>query len=557
MNRSLIIATCDFLILSIIAIANFESTGDSKESTPLQANQSITESLEQLIAKDLKQKDQSASNLEKYLKEKDAALLASQNREKDLKHKQNTLKEQERLLKNKLKLEQEKLKKEQQESLKKKIELDRMVKKQNLTKSELENNKKILADKNKDLSDINRKLKQRTSEIQQQKKQLELANQNKKLMEKMHRELNERLKEQKKSTQNKENQLTEKVSRLKDIESKNMTQQKEILELKNKLNKFKHQQLTANFDKQKLNEKLISLQKTKEQNQQLISQLNHLNKNLSQSKVDLQNSIENMFRKSQTEVSNQLVKHIQKNSRELSGTIEEQLKNNNRNIEKKLKENKSLTKHQVFNSYNEKNVTIIAKMTQKGLFSENQTQLEYPAILILHNGKVYASLHANHSPLTIRNLLKNYKSLNLLLKSDTTIQFDIIYSLKGFPNILFLESNSSTNIKTMSIESNLYNHEQAILINPASGKYESFNMQFNSDKQLKIPSSLSSKLFGSLSTKSGMLVLSKNARLIGMTEEHGNCVLYKKIELIEHMRISKFGTETHKKAFNAWQKKRQ
>ncbi|MCP5007863.1 MAG: hypothetical protein GY941_28595 [Planctomycetes bacterium] len=179
--------------------------------------------------------------------------------------------------------------------------------------------------------------------------------------------------------------------------------------------------------------------------------------------------------------------------------------------------------NELFQRFLDKRCEITLEVKGKGLISPVSYLKKMDVVLVKTQDRTGVLIYYKDSPLHWSNFKKSLEtmSLGLLLKGqDSAIPLSSLCALEADPRILFLKLTDplpASNV-LFDIDTEIYRFDDALLIRGDEGKYGSFKLHLihGSSNYFQVPSSLKTRLFGSFSPKPGDLVFSRNGKLLGV-----------------------------------------
>ena len=529
MNRSLLIATCDFMILSIIAIANFSNTseGTEKESAVV----SISEELEQSLETSLKEVSQTSKELKDNLQKKEQDLIESKNREQALANAKKALEE-------KLKSEASKLSQKEKQLSKKEISLAESKRRENEKIALLEKEKLKAAEQNKKLSSLDNDLKNKNQKIAAQLKQLALAKGKSDVLAQLHQSLNKQILSEQLRLKNKDLELQTSAEESKKRNAEQLKQLNEISKLKLQMQKLKSNNQQQQNSSEFLKKELVALRKQKIETETLLKKLDRVNENVGLNNQNITKSVQNIIKHSNTQLENKMGE-------------------NNKNlfvkIDKTISENQPKSMHSVFDQYREKKVILKINAIEKGLFGQKKIDKEIPGVVFSNNKKNYVLIYAKSTPLMWNHFLDKYHSLSMHIKG-TKKTITHLHTFKLDPRLIVAEMGTTTE-GSFKVSTQVHKYNNAVLVNPKSNQYAQFPLQLSNKNSriINLPSSVSTRLFGKISPTGGLYVFSLNGDLIGMTTSQGKCVTLHKFIIEESFPLDDLQSKSSQRLFQKWE----
>ncbi len=531
MNRSLLIATCDFMILSIIGIANFSDTpGDSKEESPIV---SISEELEQSLETSLKEASQNSKELKDHLNKKEQDLIESKKREQALANAKKALE-------NKLKNEAAKLSQKEKQLSDKEKSLATSKKREKEKLALLEKEKQKVNEQNRKLINLDSDLKNKNREIDAQLKQLALAKEKSNALSQLHQSLNKQIKAEQLRLKNKDLELQSSTEESKQRQAEQLKQLNEIAKLKLQMQKLKSNNQQQNSSSEFLKQELIALRKQKVETEILLKKLDRVNESVGLNNKNITQSMQNIIKQSSTELENK---------------IGENNKNLIVKIDKTISKNQPKSMHSVFEQYRDRKVILTINAIEKGIFGQKKINKEIPGVVFSTKDKDYALIFAKNSPLMWNHFLDKYHSLSIHIKG-TKNSITHLHTFKDDPRVILAELNSTTE-RSFKVSKQVYKYNNAVLVNPKNSQYGQFPLQLTgkNSRIISLPSSVSTRLFGKLSPTGGLYVFSLNGDIIGMTTSQGKCLALHDFKLEESFPLNKLNTKVSQRQFQKWEER--
>lgn len=503
MNRSLLIAICDFLILSLISMGSLSGVTSSSSSgsptsdqVPLQ--QDILDSLKMVLDQEQSDRKELKQDLEK-----------------------------ERIAK--------------KEEVKKREELSADLSKLNLKKEELERilkeREERIKDREKQLKEEQERLAKLNSNVGNLNKDLEKANQE--LLAK-----NEALKkrEQVLALTQKELESLEKQAKLRDKSAEDKNAQ---------LTQIKQQLAKRAAEAEKYRTEFASAQKKQiELSQKLVEREKHV-AGLQRIVAVRQKEVENYRKeiaqkeKIQAETKKELEtvkvekKRLEKETKILAGKVTK-IAQDNINVRKEEQAAKPLSDNELFQRYLDNEVKIRFKGGGRITLFYKKYDVPYKGVVVTDGDKRGVLMDWRTSPLNwtvFPNSLKEWRISLSAGTKNTSFPLRTMRILKQDPRIVFIEVPNDVKlpVKEIGLHNEGRTFDTGLLVRAQKGKYGSFKWKISTKHAgyIDVPTSLSTRLFGSLAPKPGDVILTPKARCLAIMVTSSMALRLKKLEFAE------------------------
>ena len=502
MNRSVLLVICDFLLLSILALAKFDT--------------SQTEEPEEMV----QQKEQSEAMEEDLIEVLRLSLTAEQAEREELlqqlQTKEQKINTQEDLLSSKdekltetmysleaLKESQIKLKQEQEAltQVQKQLKKDKalaLADKQRILKE-----KQHFLEENEELNAQNQKTIERLSEVEKQR--LEMVEQVGELKQ----------------------QTASSAARLKFLQEELREQQAAVAEYATTQERLEHEKRLVELEKQALATKLeVAATETKVIKQQLL------------------------VARADVEASRQNVEQMQQHATQLAAGVST-LAESTDQIREEVKQLQPQSLNSIFDRFKKNRIWLEFTATREGLLGERDKQYTVRTILVTDGINAYAIMHTADTPFSKSGLSVVAGSLHL---GGRAYRIAEVAFLSVDPRIVVtsvpLELAESAGVVPFSLALEPLRFPETVLIDSQESYFgeSKFKLLSDSDRYMRMPSTVISRLFGEFSPKRSDLVFAKTGEFMGMMVNKNYGVLitslhYSDVLLIGDRFIEKEGNQ--------------
>ena len=495
MNKSLLIVICDFLLLSLLSIANFDkpemNKAQKKEADTALKNETFvqTQMLETLkTALDAEQQRhlELSQNVDKLTKAAEANLRQAQTHKKIIKERERQLQQMQSA---KLELEQERAK-----ILQKSKELEQKVisadKRNSILQSE------ILSASNKLEKSAQERIRLENELGKMQKNDTSIKNQLKSVQEQLR--------------QNKEN-----LARLQDESNK--------LKLENKAIEAEKQALSTQLE--------VAATKT---------QIYEVNLKRAQALIDIEKS-----------EKDKIIRHAQDLSTNVSklATKQESLAKNIENL-------RPITASETFNNIKNNFVSVIFKYSESGLLGKNNASKKIDTLPISVNNDVYVFFDSDTTPLRFSKTPDAPEKFEItIIANNKVFTPKNIYLLQSTQRTLAvkLPKDFINNEKLLELvsETNTFKFSDCIVIDPLKKYYGQvgFMSNFTRKEYAKLDVGLIETIFKTFSPSSNDIAMTRSGQALGILTSSTDLFIPRKIT---PTRMLEVGNTYTKKAGNVF-----
>lgn len=470
MNRSVLLVICDFLLLSLLALAKFDAPEpEEPEEIVAQAQQEevseddLIEVLRMSLEAEQAASDELARQLAKKEKEIDERSDLLSSKDEKLAVTMQSLQS--------LEDEQAKLK-QQQEALSR-------------AREQLEQDKTLaLADKQRILEEkqrIEAKNEALSTQTQQAQERLNAVEQERLAMTKQVG----KLKEQSASSQ----------ERLKFLQQELQEKQAAVAAFASTQERLEHEKRLAEIEKQALATKLeVATTETQVIKQQLVT-----------ARADI-------------EASRQNVEQMQQHATQLAAGVTT-LAESTDQIREEVKQMQPQSLNLIFDRYKKHRVELEFTATRQNLFGESEKQYNLSTILVTDSTNAFVFMHIADTPLQRGKL--SAIGLRLYIGNQTYRIADVAF-LSADPRILMiilpLSIVEQEGVEPFAIAREPLRFPEAVLIDSQENYYgeSEFKLLPDSDRYMRMQSTVFSRLFGEFSPKRGDIVFAKTGEFMGM-----------------------------------------
>ncbi len=496
MNKTLLIVVCDFLIISILSLGNFSDyLSGSNRGGGDHAGESVQSDILDSLETTLKIEKEMQTKLQTSM-EKTAEVLHNESDKKKALEKELRKLHKESVRLNKL-LHLEK------------GEVSKMSSHMNTIEGELSEKKRL-----------NRLLEGQLAREQERSETIETT-----------------LKEEAKKLELTETNLETALNSLESISSE-VTKSKEYArELENRVTKQMETLSQSQVAYSTLQEQLKTLSQEREELVNQARRMEHQTQNLQK---ELKEKDKTLAKIRESSLLKELAKNRELAEQEKTMAVQE------KQIETLELRLRNYSNNELFQRFLNRRCDITLEANGKGLFSPVSYRNKMEAVLVKTPDQTGILIHYKDSPLNWSNFKNGLETLSLtfLLKGqDITTSLSSLCALKADPRILFLKLTDPLPVSNVmfEIETEISRFDEALLIRCNEGKYGSFKLQLihGRPNYFKVPSSLKTRLFGSLSPRPGDLVFSRNGKLLGIMVSTSEALRLSNLTCIETFRAGK------------------
>lgn len=579
MNRAILIAVCDFLILSLLAMGSFNpkisgGTGGGKHpiGTPLQED--ILDTLKIVLDQEKSDREKLVSTLQRLQINLEQESL---DKESMTGHVEDLRKENFKLAQ---KVEDEKQKSQttQTRAQEMKTQVEELSKRTEYLNSALEREKKqndalnnTISELKESLNDQTQKLANSQSNLKSTLKSIESLSYEVAKTQKYSRELEDKLSEERKEVIKKEHAVYSSRKKLEDLEQErdrlldnSQRLKRQLVDKQQSLERLRNQ-LQAAGPAQTSEETAKAQAKLLELSQQLIKQEYEMGKLEKQQAIHLK-EIQNLQEKFETasqekQQAQQTVtqlreekKNLQKQTNIMAKSLEQIAKDS-----VKLKEQKTFSNNEIFTEYLQSSAELIFNAQGKTLGNSLEYNNALTAVAVKDGSKRGFLVTYNQTPLGWMHFEKHLRSFSITVKSKITGQEFSLKSLQALassPDILFVPvpADFPIRMKYFDIQKNVTRFDRAILISTQENKYESFSWMLNANKSgaLRIPPEFKSRKF---SAKAGDIVLTPDGKILGILSGEKTAVLLSNLQTTQAFSTGQVkNAKAHRRVFREWEK---
>ncbi len=552
MNKSLLIVICDFLLLSMLSLANFDKPQDdvSKTKMEMEASQEqnyvdtqMIDLLKMSLDNERDKREALSNDISKLAKQ------AAQSQEQTQKQKQIIAardKEIAQISKNKSELEAER--------------------KRILAQSQkLEEEKRHILAKNREQEKENKLILERTQRLEAEKERI-LAKSNELEKEKTH--IIERSKELE--------------TRVKSSETRNATLEKEIVSTSHKLNEYAMERVKLERQIGDMREvdsttraKLQSVQRELKEHKSKLTELKKESDILKKEKNAIEAEKRDLSTRlevatTQSKIYKENLEHVQAlvdiektekaQIRAHAQTLAEgvsELATSQKELNQDVKNLRPKTSSEIFNDIRSNFVTIKINYTQNSILGDSLSKQEIRSIPIDLNGKTL--LLFNSEDTILSPAIKKYTPPKALSISVECRKYafapSYIYSIKQDPRILLievpLEFIKKENIKPIKLAKTLFDFNDCAVLNAEKFYYGQvpFRADFKNANFVQLDVSLFQSLFGTFSPSAGDIILTRSGDFMGFAIDNDAAVIFKDINQAYTLQLGSAYTPQKAKSF--------
>ncbi len=484
MSKSLLIVICDFLLLSLLSIANFDKPAQNKvqqkeSSTALKeetfAQTQMLETLKVALEAEQQQRLSLSENVELLSKTAEANKLQAQNREKIIRERESQLQEIQRA-KKELELERE-------EILKRSKNLEAKVADANIKNETLQ----------KEIISTSRKLEQSAQErisLEQKLGQM--------------REDDASIKTQLQSTQEQLRQNKERLT-----------------------------QLQAESDKLKLENRAIEAEKRALSTQLEVAatKTKIYEENLKQAQALI--SVEKVEKE-------KIISHANTLSQNVSTLATTQKK-----LSENIVELRPQTPSEIFAKISNKFVDVVFRFSEGGLLGKENATKKLSVLPIEINGVAWLLFDSAQTPLRMTKDAEAPEKLEIVVLSPDKKVWNAnkVYSLRSSPNTLAIQLprdflSKATAIKMVN-EKNIYKFAECVVVNPNTRYYGQapFMANFTRKEFAKLDVGLIESIFKKFSPATGDVALTRSGEALGVLSSSTDLLLTRDILPLKSLQL--------------------
>ncbi len=504
MNKTLMLVICDFLLLSMLALARFDTPEQTPEPTldvtddsggteaelvalleeSLQAEQASRSGL----SRDLESARSTLSEKARLLEERESALEATRT---ELESKST---EAERLGSEKARIEAEQ-RRLAEEKAQVESERESIVQKFEQTREALDSEKTERIR----LAETLGQLKEESSVAR------------------------ERLTRSEEELIAREIALAEREAALKAAEEEKtkLAAEREALARQLEVTKAEQRMLAENLSKEQLEKQLIRQEK-----EEAFARADRLGENVSQLGQGVNLLGENVTQLGQgVNLLGENVTQLGQGVSEVAATSE--------NIRKEMEESRPQTMSQIFTRFQNNRALIRFNATEKGLFgARNERSYETKSILVDGSDGSYLVAHAAHTPFDFGKTSGSLLDVELeVTLGDRRFPVDRVGFLAGDPRLLFIplpgQYVEASGLETFELAKQPERWEEAVLVKHDESNFgrTQFRRLTTSERFLKMDRPALGELFADFASSRGDLAFTKNSRFIGVLANKAHAVV--------------------------------
>ncbi len=560
MNKSLLIVICDFLLLSLLSIANFDKSNTSKKQeqeaqTALQ-NESfeqsqMVETLKAALDAEQQRHLELSQDVDKLTKTAEANMRQAKTHKKIIQERELQLKQ---IQSAKIELEQERTK-----ILEKSKELERKIESADKRNASLQS-EIVLASKKLEKSTAERlrlenelgQMHKNDSTIKSQLQAVQLQlHQNKENLARLQKE-SEQLKQENKNIETEKQKLAtrleiaaektkiyedslKRTQSLYDRERAEVQQnQKIILERERQLKQMQQSDTT-------IKTQLKSVQEQLRQNKENLAKLQKESEQLKQEKrtIEMEKQalatrlavadtktevIQENFKRAQIQID------IEKAEKQQIFTHAQKLETNVANLatsQKQLTKNiaklRPQTSSEIFSKIEKNLVDVVFQFTEGGLLGKKNAQTKIKTFPILIGTKIYIVFDASMSPLTFSKSAEAPEKLEIsIIANAKTFTPENIFLIDGTKQTLAFEIPKDfipkENVLSMVAKENTYSYPDCVIIDTEKKYHGStqFIENFKDRRYAKLDVGVLESIFKTFSPEKNNIALTKNGEVVGI-----------------------------------------
>jgi len=485
MNRSVLLVICDFLLLSLLALARFDETG------PVEQPEEIVEPQQQEDAMD-------ADMLEMLRLSLEAEQAASDQLAQELAAKEKALQTREALLSDKnaeLEAANRSIEVVKENSLKLQREQAALKRAQ----EQLERDKAAaVAEKERILQE-----KQRALSMNE-----ELVAQNKKAIERLGDVEQQRLKMAEQVGELKQ-ETASSAERLKFLQEELQQQKEAVSRYASAQERLEHEKRLAELEKQALTTKLeVASTETRVIQQQLVTA------------------------REDVEASRQNVEQMQQHATQLAAGVTTLAKSTDA-IREEVKQIQPQSLNSIFNQFKQQRIRIEFDATREGFLGDRDLRYAVQTILVTDGTQAYAMMHIADTPFTEGRLSAVKGTLYL---DGRAYRIANVGFLQTDPRVVVtavpLELAEQAGVVPFKLARDPLRFPEAVLIDSQESYFgeSEFKLLSDSERYLSMPSTVIGRLSGEFSPKRSDLVFAKTGEFMGMMVNRNYGVLIESLD---------------------------
>lgn len=469
MNRAILLIICDFLLISLLALARFDTPEEEPETPPedvADANGEATDDLVELLKLSLENEESQREQLSAELEARDEALLE---REEQLAERDESLDktveelEMTRAEAEALERERERLAEESRQlaSLKEELEADREELSANLNTTRTR-----LSTLEQDSAALARELADAREEAAINRERLSMTEE----------ELQER-----------EEEIARREAALAALEQEKTAVEREAANLQTELR-------VRSTEKEILEQNLLAA-------------------------------------KSEIETVRVEKQAIQQQTDRLTEGVA-QLAERSNEITEEIRQSQPKTTNTIFTDFRDNRITVTFETEQSGFGGTRTRQFPVRTLLATDGERTFALFHEDDTPFRFSDNPPRYDSLSgRMTIGDQTYRIDAVSFLTRDPRVMAVrvppEAAREAGIKIFDLTKDPFRFPEAVLISQEEAYYGEapFQLADEAGQYLEMQSRIFSRLFGEFSPSSGDLVFAKSGELIGLMIDNDRGVL--------------------------------
>jgi hypothetical protein len=524
MNRSILIAICDFTILSILSVATFgpQENKVQPEVTPRQS--SLQEDLYDQLKESIDQEREERLAQQARLEEQQRLAEEAKRRLEMSAQEKNALAQRLKLEQAALELEREK-RRANENALSDQTHILAEVRQESkaLQQASEAEQKKL----SQSLSKMELEIQHKKSEVAKMEALAQDAEQKRKIALAKAEEQQQRLNEEKSKlaerlSEEKEEAERQQKTMVKHLMAKDEAQQKLLAEVTRKSLEAEQSKVVL----AKIQGKLQKQQKELLESQLAVTKVEH-EKNLAEQEIKfLAKSLEITQDQvvSSQKVSAAMVKlesHIQDQKRDLGASLKQVVASQTQ-LTSDLKSLKPMSSHEIFQMVQQSVKTLTIKVRTEGLFGSREEVSDYPFLPISQkNGEFYFTLHAQSSPLFWNPIWGD--ALNWQVNADEKAWGELSMGPLDIEGKVVLgKGGMGWAQKGIQVHPEPRRSEYIVVVDLQKMAYAQFPLKWHptNPHRLIIESALSNQMFGPLALKAGQMIFASDGRLIGPVMEN-------------------------------------
>lgn len=266
-------------------------------------------------------------------------------------------------------------------------------------------------------------------------------------------------------------------------------------------------------------------------------------------KVQASEREKSMLRENVTDLKTQVTvvqmekEDLRRHTEKLTGGLE-QLAATSTELTKEFRGSQAINMNQIFHEFLTNRVVVKISGMASGLFGSSKKEKTTQTLLVRDLSGVYAVLHVIDTPLTVARPTSGLADINTVVsKRGRNLAFQPLEFLTADPRLIAIPVNETlakiSGLKIYDLTADPFKFPKAVLI--AKGGTGFGEVEFRLDPKnpnfIKMKSGVFKRMFGDFSPSTGDLVFAKSGELLGVMVNSEFCVLLKNLQRVRGTRL--------------------